>query len=53
MFVLHLTPKQQAGIAKLEGQKCETVMNGIETEALWNNGARFAQGFVCGELPFS
>lgn len=42
MFVSHLTPKQQAAIAKLVGRKCKIkcVINGIETEALWDTGAQ-------------
>ena len=41
-FACHLTPKQQAGLTKLVGQRCivKCSMQGIEVEALWDTGSQ-------------
>lgn len=42
LFTSHLNPKQQFGIAKLVGRKCEILcaLNGKEARVLWDTGAQ-------------
>ena len=41
-FVSHLLPQKQAQVIRLVGQKCtvKCLLNGVETEALWDTGAQ-------------
>ena len=42
MFPCHLTPRQQAGLTKLVGQRCivKCIIQGKEVEALWDTGSQ-------------
>ena len=41
-FVSHLLPKEHAQVIRLVGRKCtvKCLLNGVETEALWDTGAQ-------------
>ena len=42
VFVSHITPKQQAAVARLVGRKCSVncCLNDIKVTALWDTGAQ-------------
>ena len=42
MFPCHLTPRQQAGLTKLVGQRCivKCIIQGKQVEALWDTGSQ-------------
>lgn len=42
VFISHLTPKQQAAVARLVGRKCSVNchLNDVKVEALWDTGAQ-------------
>ena len=41
-FVSHLSPQEHAQVIRLVGRKCtvKCLLNGVETEALWDTGAQ-------------
>ncbi|KAL9964944.1 hypothetical protein ACROYT_G028661 [Oculina patagonica] len=42
VFVSHLSPQEHAQVVRLVGRKCSVkcLLNGVETEALWDTGAQ-------------
>ena len=44
----HLSPQEHAQVSRLVGKKCSVkcLLNGIETEALWDMGAQVSIYFV-------